>query len=140
MRTPSLPSPGAREGRRDEETSPSEHTPTALQRANDERDAREVDGGLVVHQELGERAGRQARRSDRVRVRRRPEGERDRQLVGADGLRVVAVVAGAEVLAQAVVDDLTQFLQGMEDLPGRVPALAAQRKARAVPRPGGLRR
>jgi hypothetical protein len=52
----------------------------------------------------------------------------------------VAVVPGTEVLADAIVDDLAQLLQRVEHLPGRVPALAAQREASVVPRPGRLRR
>lgn len=41
----------------------------------------------------------------------------------------------AEVVAQTVVDDLAQLLQSVQDLPGRVSALAAGRDACAVPRP-----
>jgi hypothetical protein len=94
----------------------------------------------VAREELGERAGCHARRSNGVGVRCPTEREGHRQLVGADRLRVVAVVPGTEVFAQAVVDDLAQFLQRAEHLPRRVPALAAQREACAVPRPGRPRR
>ena len=45
------------------------------------------------------------------------------------------VIPSAKVVAQPVVDHLAQLLQGVEDLPGRVAALAAQRDACAVPRP-----
>ena len=94
----------------------------------------------MVREELGERPGGYARRSNRVRVSRCAEREGDGQLVGADGLRTVPVIAAAEVVAQAVVDDLAQLLQSVKHLPGRVPALAAQRDAGAISRPGGLRR
>jgi hypothetical protein len=103
--------------------------------ANDERDAREVDGGRVVRQELGERARGESRRSNGVRIGGCAKGERDRQLVSADGSRAVSVIPAAELTAQPVVDDLAELLQSVEHLPGRVAALAAQRDARAVPRP-----
>jgi hypothetical protein len=103
--------------------------------ANDERDAREVDGGRVVRQELGERARGESRRSNGVRIGGCAKGERDRQLVSADGSRAVSVIPAAELTAQPVVDDLAELLQSVEHLPGRVAALATQRDACAVPRP-----
>jgi hypothetical protein len=63
------------------------------------------------------------------------KGEGDRQLVGADGLGALPVMPAAEVVTQPVVDHLAQLLQSVEDLPGRVAALATQRDACAVPRP-----
>jgi hypothetical protein len=66
-----------------------------------------------MREEFGESPGRQSRRSYGVRVRCCAEGEGDRLLVGADGLRVMPVVPAAEVVAQAVVDDLAQFLQSV---------------------------
>jgi hypothetical protein len=51
----------------------------------------------------------------------------------------VPVIPAAEVVAQAVVDDLAQLLQSVQDLPGCMAALATQRDAGAVPRPGGFR-
>jgi hypothetical protein len=103
--------------------------------ANDERDAREVDGGRVVRQELGERAGGESRRSNGVRIGGCAEGEGDRQLVSADGLRAVPVIPAAEVTAQPVVDDLAELLQSVEHLSGRVAARATEREACAVSRP-----
>jgi hypothetical protein len=66
-----------------------------------------------MREEFGESPGRQSRRSYGVRVRCCAEGEGDGLLVGADGLRVMPVVPAAEVVAQAVVDDLAQFLQSV---------------------------
>ena len=74
-------------------------TQPALLRAHDERDAREVNGGRVVREELGECPGGQARRSNRLRMRRCAKREGDRQLVGAHGLRAVPVIPPAEVVA-----------------------------------------
>ena len=105
----------------------------------EERDAREVDGNGVVRQELGERPGCHAGQPDGVGVRRRSERERDRELVGADGVRAVTVVPLAEVTAQPVVDDRAKLLHRVKHLPGRATALAAQRDPSAVPRPGGRR-
>ena len=70
----------------------------------------------------------------------RAEREGDRQLVAPDGSRAVPVIAAAEVLAQAVVDDPAQLLKSVKNLPGRVSALAGQCDVCAVPRPRGLRR
>jgi hypothetical protein len=75
--------------------------------ANDERDAREIHGGRVVCQELGESPGGESRRPNGVRISGCAEGEGDRQLVSADGSRAVPVIPAAEVTAQPVVDDLT---------------------------------
>jgi hypothetical protein len=55
-------------------------------------------------------------------------------------LRAVPVIAAAEVLAQAVVDDPAQLLKSVKNLPGRVSALAGQCDVCNVPRPRGLRR
>ena len=110
-----------------------------LQSAQDEGDAREIDGRLVAGEDLRERPGGQPRRADRVGVRARAQGEGHRQLVGADGGRGVPVRAAPELAAQAVVDDRATPLQSVQDLSGCVAALAAQRDARAVPRPRGLR-
>jgi hypothetical protein len=52
----------------------------------------------------------------------------------------VPVTPAAQVSAQPVVDHLTELLQRVEHLTGRVAARATQRDACAVPRPGGLRR
>ena len=104
-------------------------------RPDDERDAREVDGGRGVREELSERPSNQSRRPDRIRVRRRPENEGDHELVGADRVGAVPVVPIAEVTGKPVVDDRAKPLQSMQHLPGRVTALAAQRDACAVPRP-----
>jgi len=109
--------------------------PTLLLRAYDERDAREVDGGRVRGEELGERSGGQSTRPDGVGMRRGAEREGDRELVGPDGARAVPVIAAAELAPQPVVDDLAKLLQSVEHLPGRVAALATQRDACAVPRP-----
>jgi hypothetical protein len=51
------------------------------------------------------------------------KGERDRQLVSADGLGAVPVIPAAEVVAQPVIDHLAQLLQGVKDLPGRVASI-----------------
>ena len=130
------------ESRYDEEeaAAPTAEHGAPLLSANDERDAREVNGGRVIRQEFGERPGGQSGRANGVRVSRRAERERDRELVRADGLRVMPVIPAAEVVAQAVVDDLAQLLQGVKDLPWRVSALAGQRDACAVPGPGRRRR
>jgi hypothetical protein len=109
-------------------------------RANDERDSREVNRGRVIRQEFGERPGGQSGRANGVRVTGCAEREGDRQLVGADGLRAMPVIPAAEVVTQAVVDDLAQLLQGVKHLPWRVSAFAGQCDACAVPRPGGLGR
>ena len=93
-----------------------------------------------MREELGECPCGQSRRSNRVGMRRCAEREGHRQLVGTDGLRVVSVIPTAELLAQAVVDDLPELLQSVKNLPGRVSALATQRDACAVARTGGLRR
>ena len=108
--------------------------------ADDERDAREIDGGRVMGKKLGERAGSESRRPNGVRMARCAEREGDRQLVGADGLRAMPVIPAAEVVSQAFVDDLAQLLQSVQDLPGRVSALAAQCDACAVSRAGRRRR
>src|SRR6187551_1676620 len=87
--------------------------PTTLLRPNDECDAREVDGNRVVRQELGQRPGGHSGRPDGVGVRRGSERERDRELVGADGVRAVTVVPLAEVTAQPVVDGRAKLLQSV---------------------------
>ena len=107
---------------------------TRLLSADNERDAREVDSGRVMGKELGERAGSESRRPNGVRMARCTEREGDRQLVGADGLRGVPVIPAAEVISEAFIDDLAQLLQSVQDLPGRVSALTAQRNACAIAR------
>jgi hypothetical protein len=92
--------------------------------ANDERDAREVDGSRVVRQELGESPGGESRRPNGVRISGCAECEGDRQLVSADGSRAVPVIPAAQVTAQPVVDHLAELLQSVEHLTGRVAALA----------------
>jgi hypothetical protein len=67
----------------------------------------------VIREELGERPGGQSGRPDGVRVAGCAEREGDRQLVGADGLRVIPVIPVTEGVAQTVVDDLALFLQGV---------------------------
>jgi len=79
--------------------------PRDLLSANDKRDARQIDPGGVVDQQLGERRGGQSRRANGVRMRAGAENEGDRQLVGADGLRTVPVISTAEVAAQPVIED-----------------------------------
>ena len=82
----------------------------ALLSANDERDSRQVNRGRVMRQEFGERAGGQSGRANGVRVIGCAEREGDRQLVGTDRLRVMPVIAAAEVDTEPVVDDLAQLL------------------------------
>src|SRR4051794_838547 len=61
----------------------------ALLSADDNGDAREVDGSRVVGQELGERPGGESSRLNRVRMPSSSKREGDGQLVGPDGLRAV---------------------------------------------------
>jgi hypothetical protein len=103
--------------------------------ANDQHDAREIDGSRGVREELGERPGGQSRRPNGLRVSRCAEDESDRQLVRAGGLRAVPVIPAAEVAAQPIVDDRAQLLESVKYLPRRVAALATQRDACPVPRP-----
>jgi hypothetical protein len=67
-------------------------------------------------------------------MRRCAEDEGDRQLVGADRLRAVAVIPPAEIAAQPVVDDRAQLLQRVKHLTGWVTTLATDRNPRAVAR------
>ena len=108
--------------------------------AHNQRDAREIDGSRVVREELSKRPGGDSSGSDGVRMTRCAQDEGDGQFVCADRLRAVPVIPAAEVVAQALVDDLAQFLQSVKDLPGRVSVLATQRHPCGVLWPRGLRR